>query len=61
MAEKYDIPAQFEAKAARLEKVSSRPPPGFVAIYRDQLIAGLRLPIPNFLFEILTFWGIRIA
>nr|XP_027071576.1 uncharacterized protein LOC113696346 [Coffea arabica] len=61
LAEKYEIPAQFEPRAARPGEVASRPPPGFVAIYRDQLMAGLRLPIPNFLFFILTFWGIRIT
>ena len=61
LVEKYEIPAQFEPRAARPGEVTSRPPPGFVAIYRDQLMAGLRLPIPHFLFEILTFWGIRIA
>ncbi|XP_027173218.1 uncharacterized protein LOC113772916 [Coffea eugenioides] len=61
LAGKYEIPAQFEPRAARPGEVASRPPPGFVAIYRDQLMAGLRLPIPNFLFFILTFWGIRIT
>ena len=61
LAEKYEIPAQFEPRAALPGEVASRPPPGFVAIYRDQLMAGLRLPIPNFFFFILTFWGIRIT
>ncbi|XP_027174743.1 uncharacterized protein LOC113774400 [Coffea eugenioides] len=61
LVEKYEIPAHFEPRAAHPGEVASRPPPGFVAIYRDQLMAGLRLPIPDFLFFILTFWGIRIT
>ena len=58
---RYDIPPQFEARAAWPGEYACRPPPEFVAIYRDQLVAGLRLPIPQFLYQILTFWGIRIT
>ena len=58
---RYDIPLQFEARASRPGEYACRPPFEVVAIYRDQLIAGLRLPIPQFLYQILTFWGIRIT
>ena len=61
LVEKYGIPHQFKARAAQPGEVACRPPHGFVAIYKDQLIAGLHLPIPQFLFQILIFWGIRVT
>ena len=61
LVEKYGIPYHFEVQAAQSGEVACRPPPMFVAIYKDQFIAGFRLPIPQFLFQILIFWGIRVT
>ena len=58
---KYAILAQFEVRAAQFREVACRPPPGYVAVYKDQFMAGLRRPIPSFLFQILTFSGILIT
>ena len=51
----YSIPPAFESRAAGPGDRASRPPPGFVAVYRAQLIGGLRLPTPSALAETLSY------
>nr|XP_027122257.1 putative protein TPRXL [Coffea arabica] len=54
LAKSYSIPPVYEPRAAGPNDRACRLPPSFVAIYREQLIAGLRLPIPSALTEILN-------
>ena len=42
----YHVPYYVQLRLSGPVDQPTRPPPGFIAVYRDYLIRGLRLPLP---------------
>ena len=58
LREHYRIPEQFRLSAPGADGRVNNPPPGDLALYVEDLRAGLRLPIPEFVRNLLDYYGL---
>ena len=58
LREHYRIPEQFRLSAPGAGGRVNNPPPGDLALYVEDLRAGLRLPIPEFVRNLLDYYGL---
>ena len=58
---KYPWRRDYSIYLPQPHQSAALPPKGRVAIYVDQLEAGLRVPTTRFLRNCLRYWGVRIT
>ena len=58
---KYPWRRDYSVYLPRPHQSAALPPKGMVAIYIEQLEAGLRVPTTRFLRDCLRYWGVRIT
>ena len=56
----YHVPYYVQLRLSGPVDQPTRPPPGFIAVYRDYLIRGRRLPLHPFVGELLLNLDINL-
>lgn len=57
----YGIPPEYELELPGPNGRACFPPPGRFCLYLDDFHAGLRLPLPSFVFDLFNFFNISLA
>jgi len=61
IVQQFHLPPNLDARLPEKGKFITAAPPGFVGVYHQYLVAGLRFPVNDFINEFLSFYHLHIA